>query len=168
MRLAYTAKSKRGQEEGDGTENIMNCCKSVVKRRDVLWRFCRKNVGNCRDMTQMVLTISVPSPSPFGFRRFTAGKKETHININIVQGTGWVARICLCLLGVILLWGRKALNKIPRQSREMFVDVFFRLFCFLCLLTAEVFLLTVCRFHLWWGNHRQQKKIKFPDRGDRK
>ena len=92
------AKSKRGREEGDGTENGINCrdvCHKLswhfMTTYDDLWRFMKfyvngikrrklsQNVANCRDMSYIVVTFvancrdiffPVPfPPSPFGFRR---------------------------------------------------------------------------------------------------
>ena len=34
--LYYPAKSKRGREEGDGTENVINCRDVVANCRDIL------------------------------------------------------------------------------------------------------------------------------------
>ena len=60
--LFKQAESKRGREEGDGTENVKNRCdlsQIVVTFYDDLWRFmsmeqrdgnCQKNVGNCHKL----------------------------------------------------------------------------------------------------------------------
>ena len=84
------AKSKRGREEGDGTENVINCrdvCRKLswhfMTTYDDLWRFMTfyvngikrrklsENVANCRDvcrklswrLSQIVVTFFFPSPS---------------------------------------------------------------------------------------------------------
>ena len=59
------AKSKRGREEGDGTENVINCrdvCRKLswhfMTTYDVLWRFMsmEQRDGNCHKMSQIVET----------------------------------------------------------------------------------------------------------------
>ena len=67
--------------------------------------------------------------------------KRRHINLNKCAGlsrTGWVPKSCLCVCVCVCvflvrgpsLWGRKHINKIPGQSRELFVYVFvFSMMC---------------------------------------
>ena len=60
LRKGLPAKSKRGREEGDGTENVINCRKLsqvVVTFYDefFLWRFMSREQrdGNCHKMSQL-------------------------------------------------------------------------------------------------------------------
>ena len=60
----YPVKSKRGREEGDGTENVINCrdvCRKLswhfMTTYDDYWRFMsmEQRDGNCHKMSQVVL-----------------------------------------------------------------------------------------------------------------
>ena len=82
------AKIKRGREEGDGTENVINCRKlswhfmtNFMTIYDVLcqWNKETEIVMTCRKLSwrlsQIVMTFFFPvpfPPSPFGFRRFNS------------------------------------------------------------------------------------------------
>ena len=72
--------------------------------------------------------------------RAVVQRKKRHINIykfGGLSGTGWVAKLCLCVSWGPSLWWRKHINKIPRKIWDTIVKLLFICFLFVCFVCSQ-------------------------------
>ena len=84
--------------------------------------------------------------------KFRERKTQTQTNLRDCPGTGWVPKVCLCVIFGHSLWGRKKqINKIPLKSRDNPVKILFMCFSSLFFCSQDI-----CNDGGWDGKKGQR------------